>query len=1603
MLIYFQANSSNSQNKFFPLKKKGLSGNALKLVTAKRKREEEKNASIVEEEREESRLSSDSPPPPPSKKQINILQNILLPENTVRLSQILMPPPPLQDTTRKSTDDDCKFDRFGDALLEALQLTPTENAEVQLRIPPTINDITRPYIMDDYYVFCNENFLEGYYNARSKLDVECIFGIIIYLAYMAYDKCKSIVLNVHYTIAVCEGRQSFPNEGTWGNPENFEVMFIPIFFPGHFALVIHERNGRTIFYDPIPAMKNLEGHRGATYLPAIKAAIRYYDASFRNDEEINVEIASATAYNLQQTGDDYNCGYYVSLYVETYLMNDKRMLLADFNIATERRRISELLRELCNNVVPIYEPRPDNPFDYSETVDDEVMEVVEEAARSSANDSYDSDVSMRSTSSTSSRRSIRSRSSTSSRPETPSNVKKSKLKSLRYCNKKHGVYGCFATCAGHDIQYLDCGKIGDKVCPHCKALLFKNETTMMCCKNGEVKLPPIKPVPEEIRNLTKDPKHGKHFLQYFRIYNQLLQFGSVEAGRKPSPGQGAPVILINGEIKRQISPLFTADGKTPVHGQLYMLDPMMMAESVSKNSLFQKFGIKREILNTLFDVLRRHHPLCESFQIMHTMYMEKLIEARQQGLEDVQHVTLVLVDPKRVPREAVDANLHPRAVNLPQVNEICAFYVSNEREEPIYRCGTYLKKKDGRTHMLPIYDRLNDCSHYVLNLANGDFGYHPDIKKVVQKKRRRTATEVDENAENANQPDAFYDDEAVQNDNVSMREFYRYYCAIRDEPTGETHFLFPYGNITQEYMLDQSVKVDQQLYEFIKKNYDTLCTTATEVRDYLQRELRKTDPNKTLGKVLRLTTSVVGSPAWYQQYFHDSMAMFQRIGRPTFMITTTSNPTWKEVKNSMMKNQNVVDRPDVLCRVFAIKINMMRDLIEKKHIFGKPKAFLEALEFQKRGGPHTHRLISVDCPHTPEFVDEYISAEIPVLPPASDKSEKAEMQRRLHDLVIKLQIHTCNFHCLNEKKKCSRGFPKRYSNVTIIYEDKPAVYKRRSPDDGGTFHRTTNGRVITNSWVVPYNPAYLLALGAHSNVEFAYGDAACKYLVKYHFKMGNFAYVQIAEGNTDVVDYDETQGIMKGHYRSAMEAYARLYSWRIIRMSHTVYRLNVHLEGEGPQYFRRGAEDKVKAKIFEGNAKLSQLEMFMKQCLEESRQQISEIRNVTFAQLPETHWFNQKTNRWQKRKRQRKIVGRLYPVLPNHTEKFALYQLLLYKKGPLGWDDLKTPPNSTTPCKTFVECAKLMGLLDDIEIWRRTLFEASNVGNPRTMRNLFAQILLLGYVADPLALWNEFLPHMYDTRNLRQNDEVERSRRINIALCLLNRLLGHHFTNNAFFHIPMPENYNAVCDDENEFFFGQNRALDGENESDPTLAEFPLQRRNDDAIETEDIGNYATLASYLRLNEEQKIVVDIVVRAMQSSPSDATTPRLVFMNGAGGTGKTFVYKTIIDMFIKYRRYVIMTASTGVAAQLLPRGMTVHKAFSIPLDVLDVNKIPSISGGSVMAQRIRKSEAIIIDEISMLHKNVLRMVNEACKNVEANNETRKLPFAGKVILLGGDFR
>ncbi|RWS00631.1 uncharacterized protein B4U80_11542, partial [Leptotrombidium deliense] len=109
------------------------------------------------------------------------------------------------------------------------------------------------------------------------------------------------------------------------------------------------------------------------------------------------------------------------------------------------------------------------------------------------------------------------------------------------------------------------------------------------------------------------------------------------------------------------------------------------------------------------------------------------------------------------------------------------------------------------------------------------------------------------------------------------------------------------------------------------------------------------------------------------------MAISRKIGRPDLFITMTCNPKWPEIQRylkSLPKGLTANDIPHFTCRLFYQKIlSLIKDL---ENVFGTVRAYVYTIEFQKRGLPHMHFLVTLKNKLlNADDIDNFIRAEIP--------------------------------------------------------------------------------------------------------------------------------------------------------------------------------------------------------------------------------------------------------------------------------------------------------------------------------------------------------------------------------------------------------------------------------------------------------------------------------------------------------------------------------------------------------------------------------------------------------------------------------------------------
>lgn len=122
------------------------------------------------------------------------------------------------------------------------------------------------------------------------------------------------------------------------------------------------------------------------------------------------------------------------------------------------------------------------------------------------------------------------------------------------------------------------------------------------------------------------------------------------------------------------------------------------------------------------------------------------------------------------------------------------------------------------------------------------------------------------------------------------------------------------------------------------------------------------------------------------------------------------------------------------------------------------------------------------------------------------------------------------------------------------------------------------------------------------------------------------------------------------------------------------------------------------------------------------------------------------------------------------------------------------------------------------------------------------------------------------------------------------------------------------------------------------------------------------------MTTEQRVIFNEVIDSVENNLG-----KLFFIDGPGGTGKSFLLEQILANIRVSRKIAIAVASSSIAATLLTGGRTVHSRFRLPLE-LEENSTCNFSKQSLLAELLRCTELIIWDEAPMCRKYAMEAVS-----------------------------
>ena len=128
------------------------------------------------------------------------------------------------------------------------------------------------------------------------------------------------------------------------------------------------------------------------------------------------------------------------------------------------------------------------------------------------------------------------------------------------------------------------------------------------------------------------------------------------------------------------------------------------------------------------------------------------------------------------------------------------------------------------------------------------------------------------------------------------------------------------------------------------------------------------------------------------------------------------------------------------------------------------------------------------------------------------------------------------------------------------------------------------------------------------------------------------------------------------------------------------------------------------------------------------------------------------------------------------------------------------------------------------------------------------------------------------------------------------------------------------------------------------------------------------------LNEDQILAYERIVEDVNKE-----TCTMFFVDGYGGTDKTFMWNVLSYRFRSEGLIVLNVASSGIATLLLLGGRTTHSKFGIPMTLTEVS-FCRMKKNNHKAQLLRRASLIIWDETPMINRFAIEAFDRSLRDI-----------------------
>ena len=474
-----------------------------------------------------------------------------------------------------------------------------------------------------------------------------------------------------------------------------------------------------------------------------------------------------------------------------------------------------------------------------------------------------------------------------------------KASNSKYETPKFRMIGGIDKFKETDNKFKPCyiGKM-DQKCPHCGAMLFKDELSSspnkwnLCCKNGKIQLKsPHRPPKALHRLFTSNTELAKYFRNNIILINSALALSSSQIFRKQLPhsnGRAPPTFIVSGQVYHTVPQLVPNIGSSPKQAQIYTWDP----EQELDNRLNQGFLSKlqkqpkfRQLIKELQELLHDHNWIVKTYKTIYEQYL--------QNHHNIPELKLIIHT-----KVSDSTNLgHYKKYSKPSPDSPIATLIKfGDLTDPVptHRKIVLTTRKSNENRTFRDFHALSDAFAFPLLYPYGECSYDMSYKKSDESK-------------------------------ITMTEYYRYRLMERKNEWNP----FIHGErLFQQYISATWAKIQQNTMNWYINNQKEFRADSYE--SVKKARAQHEDLNK-LGKKLNiLPKSFCESPRYFRSKYQNAMAILRQLDSiPDFFITFTANTKWREISETMeMHNIPMSCRDDIIARVFRAKLkHLLKDIV----------------------------------------------------------------------------------------------------------------------------------------------------------------------------------------------------------------------------------------------------------------------------------------------------------------------------------------------------------------------------------------------------------------------------------------------------------------------------------------------------------------------------------------------------------------------------------------------------------------------------------------------------------------------------------------------------